>query len=76
MKINVNSREIEWNKDTITHDEVIILAERTPRKYFVYSITYQEKRGEWKREGILNFGAELKDITDGMIFHCYNTGNA
>lgn len=74
--ILVNSREKEWDKKTITYEEVIILAfgSISTDPNVSYSVTYK-KGDNNKPEGIMVNGDEVK-VKEGMRFNVTQTNRS
>ena len=77
MKINVNGKPFEWNKDTITYREVVELSGQKYDENIVMSITFHAKSKEpyTYHEGILSPGKSIP-VWENTLFGCYFTGNA
>jgi len=67
--IFVNTRPKDWDKETISFKEVVILAfgSYSDDPNIVYTVTYS-KGPESHREGSLTKGESVK-VKDGMIFN-------
>ncbi len=76
VKIIVNTREKIWNKESISYEEVVILAfgSYSSDPNTVYTVTYSKGQSPHK-EGSLVKGDSVK-VKDGMIFNVTQTNKS
>jgi hypothetical protein len=74
--IIVNGRKCEWEKTTITFDEVVVLAfeKNVISDTLIYKVTYSKGIGK-NREGIMVTG-DIIDICQGMVFNATPTNRS
>ena len=76
IKIIVNARPKEWDKEEISYEEVIKLAfgSYSEDPNIIYSVTYS-KGPEGHKEGTLVKGEKVK-VKEGMIFNVTQTNKS
>ncbi len=76
VKIIVNAREKEWEKEKISYEEVVELAfgPLTPDENIVYTVTYS-KGPDGHHEGSLVRGQSVP-VKNGMIFNVTKTNKS
>ncbi len=76
IDIIINGRTIQTNKKEMTYDDVVILCcDKELAEGIVYSITYRYSK-KTEGSGILHPGSIPIRVLPGMIFNCFDTGNA
>lgn len=74
LKIIVNTREKDWDKEKISYDEVIVLAFGSVEEGTTYTIDYSDGPKE-NPEGSLTKG-ESVHVKDRMIFNVTKSGRS
>lgn len=71
MKIIVNAQTLDWDKKTITYENLAALLGLNPER--IYSTTWHISK---KNEGGMIYRKEKIKVKKGMVFNMYNTSNA